>query len=151
MQTVREYGQRDPPVITAFLDSNVILKYLRGEGASSRLFDSSFRTRVRLTTSPIVLQELFAAAEIRRRPELLDQLQRQLMIIPVDFLRSAHILERVSDLRNRMAHSNDVLNFGSAGECDYFVTYDKDYSAVALEDRPKVVTPDQLLHEIAGK
>jgi predicted nucleic acid-binding protein len=135
-------------LLTAFLDSNVIISYLRGEPASVRLFDAATRARVRLATSPIVLQELFAAAEIRQHPELLDALQRDLTIIPVDFFRSVELLSRVSDLRNRIAHSNDVLVYGSAGECDYFVTYDKHFAAVASKDRPKVVTPEDLLSEV---
>jgi len=133
------------------LDSNVIVKYLRGEGASADLFDNAIRAKVRLAINPIVLQELFAIAEVRRQPELLDALQRDLAVLPVDFTRSAHVLERVSALRNRIAHSNDVLIFGSAADCDYFVTYDQDFAAIAVEGRPKIVTPEQLLLELEAR
>lgn len=135
-------------MLTAFLDSNVIVKYLRGERPSARLFDQAVRAKVRLAINPIVLQEIFAIAEVRRRPELLDSLQRDLAVLPVDFARSADVLERASGLRNRIAHSNDILIFGSAVDCDYFVTYDRDFATIATGDRPKVVTPEQLVDEL---
>ena len=133
---------------TAFLDSNVIVKYLRGDGASARLFDRRVRSRVRLAINPIVLQELFAIAEVRRRPKLLGTLQKKLTVLPIDFARSAQMLTRVSGFRNQIAHSNDLLIFGSAADCDYLVTYDYDFATIPTEGRPKVVTPEQLLEEL---
>jgi predicted nucleic acid-binding protein len=135
-------------VTTAFLDSNVIVEFLRGRDPSTHLFAEDVRSRLQLVTNPIVLQELFALDEIRRQPELLDKLQSELTVLPVDFATSAQLLESVSTLRNRIAHSNDLLIFGSAANCDYFVTYDRDFSAIPSPGKPKVVTPAQLLQEL---
>jgi predicted nucleic acid-binding protein len=138
------------PVTTAFLDSDVIVEFLRGRDPSTHLFADDVRSRLQLATSPIVFQELFALDEIRRKPELLDQLQRELTVLPVDFASSARLLERASALRNRIAHSNDLLIFGSAAtaNCDYFVTYDRHIAAIPSSGKPKIVTPEQLLQEL---
>jgi predicted nucleic acid-binding protein len=135
-------------VTTAFLDSNVIIEFLRGRDPSTHLFAEDVRSRLQLAINPIVLQELFALDEIRRKPELLDKLLSELTVLPVDFAYSARLLDAASALRNRIAHSNDLLIFGSAADCDYFVTYDRDFAAIPSSGKPKVVTPAQLLKEL---
>lgn len=58
----------DPKQPLVFLDTNVIMGYLRGEPAAAQLFSAEAAGRIRLAVNPIVLQELLLAADASGRP-----------------------------------------------------------------------------------
>lgn len=133
---------------TAFLDASVVAEILRGKQPSVALLEDEVRARVDLAINPIVLQEIFALPEVQGKPSLIDRLQASLTILPVDLPRAADLLERHSELRKLLSHSNEVLVLGSAIDCDFFVTYDRKYVRVPIPNSVKVVTPDELLAEL---
>ncbi len=138
----------------AFLDTNVLASYLRGESPSSRLFSREISDRVHFAINPIVLQELFSLSEIRKHPEMLDEIQHEVRLIPLNLEKADEYLRQAANLRNRIAHSNDILILSSAADCDYLVTYDKALTNVLnplSHSRPKVVTPEQLIAQIESK
>ncbi len=138
----------------AFLDTNVLASYLRGESPSSRLFSREISDRVHFAINPIVLQELFSLSEIRKHPEMLDEIQHEVRMIPLNLEKADEYLRQAANLRNRIAHSNDILILSSAADCDYLVTYDKALTNVLnplSHSRPKVVTPEQLIAQIESK
>jgi len=111
-----------------FLDTDVLISYLRGDLASVHLFDREILDRVCLAINAIVLQELLFLAEVRNHPEIVDRIQE--------------------------VHSNDVLILSSAANCDYLVTYDqklKKASSYLYNSKPMVVTPEELLEVIDQK
>jgi predicted nucleic acid-binding protein len=132
-----------------FLDTNVVAAYLRGESASSRLFSNEVLSKVRLAINPIVLQELFFLAETRKHPEIVDNLQREVRVLPVNFEKAEEYLQEATTLRNRLTHSNDVLILSSAAECDYLVTYDQALRSLSTS-KPQIVTPEQLLAQLGS-
>ncbi|WP_353931871.1 PIN domain-containing protein [Okeanomitos corallinicola TIOX110] len=137
-----------------FLDTNVIAAYLRGESPSSELFSPAVMKQVRLAINSVVLQELFFLAESSKNPEILDEIQEEVNVIPVNLQKAEEYLKYAANLRNRIAHSNDVLILSSAAECDYLVTYDKALSKALgslSTSKPQVVTPEQLLSELGTK
>ena len=136
--------------LLVFLDTNVVAAYLRGESNSSRLFSDEVLSRVRFAINPIVLQELFFQAETHKHPEILDNLQAQVSVLPLNFERAEDYLQHATTLRNRLAHSNDVLILSSAAECDYLVTYDQALRSLSTR-KPQVVTPEQLLSQLGSK
>lgn len=136
--------------LLVFLDTNVVAAYLRGESPSSRLFSDEVLRRVNFAINPIVLQELFFLAETHKHPEILDNLQAFVSILPLNFERSEEYLQQATTLRNRLAHSNDVLILSSAAECDYLVTYDQALRSLSTS-KPQVVTPEQLLSQLGSK
>ena len=137
-----------------FLDTNVVASYFRGEPHSSQLFSDEMIGKVRLAIDPIVLQELFFLDETRVHPEVLDEIQQEVRLLPLNLKKAEEYLKPALNLRNRVAHSNDVLILSSASDCDYFVTYDQ-----ALENtltslpskKPKAVTPEQLISQFISK
>ncbi|WP_413171349.1 type II toxin-antitoxin system VapC family toxin [Anabaena azotica] len=133
-----------------FLDTNVLAAYLRGESPSSNLFSQEMLKQVRLAINPVVLQELVFLAEAHKNPELLNELQEDVAVIPVNLEKAEEYLQYAANLRNRIAHSNDVLILSSAAECDYLVTYDKALRSLST-NKPQVVTPEQLLSQLATK
>jgi predicted nucleic acid-binding protein len=62
-----EQPDRNRPLV--FLDTNVILGYLRGDPSVAQLFSAEADGRIRFAVNPIVLQELLLAADAAGRPE----------------------------------------------------------------------------------
>jgi predicted nucleic acid-binding protein len=140
-----ERGKRsDPNRPLVFLDTNVIIGYLRGDPVAALLFSAEADGRIRFAVNPIILQELLLAADAADRPEF-EQIRDHLRVLPVDFAKAEALLPRVRALRNRMAHSNDILVLSSADECDFFVTRDVDFKNLVTAEKPQVVTPDELV------
>lgn len=137
-----EGSDRKRPLV--FLDTNVIVGYLRGEPSALQLFSAEAEGRVRFAVNPIVLQELLLAADAADRPAF-ERIRDHLRVLPVDFAKAEALLPRVRALRNRLAHSNDILILSSAVECDFFVTRDALLKALVTAGKPQVVTPEELI------
>lgn len=133
-----------------FLDTDVVAAYLRGESPSSHLFSSEMLGKVRLAINPIVLQELFFRAETREHPEIIDELQEEVSVLPLNLEKAEEYLKHTANVRDRIAHSNDVLILSSAADCDYLVTYDQALRSLSTS-KPRVVTPEQLLSQLESK
>ena len=139
-----EQGERSDqyrPLV--FLDTNVIIGYLRGESSAAQLFSAEADGRIRFAVNGIVLQELLLAGDAAGRPEF-DRIRDHLRVLPVDFAKAEALLPRVRSLRNRLAHSNDILILSSADECDFLVTRDLDLKNFVIAGKPQVVTPEEL-------
>jgi predicted nucleic acid-binding protein len=138
----------------AFLDTDVILGYLRSEPSAVQLFRAESDGRVRFAINPIVLQELLLSEGAVARPEF-ERIREHLQLLPIDFAKAealaaeaARALERMPPapaLRKRLAHSNDLIILSSTGDCDFLVTRDRLLKDLVVDDKPKVVTPKQLV------
>lgn len=137
-----------------FLDTDVIAAYLRGEPSSSHLFSKEVLGKIHLAINSVVLQEVLFLGETYNRTEILDAIQQEVDLLPLNFNKAEEYLKQAADLRNRVAHSNDVLILSSAADCDYFVTYDqrlkKTLSSIPA-NKPQVVTPEQLISQLESK
>jgi len=127
-----------------FLDTSVIINYLRGEPAAVQLFSVEAGGRARFAVNPIVLQELLLGTDAAARPEF-ERIRDHLRVLPVDFAKAKALLQRLRALRNRPAHSNDVLILSSADDCDFLVTNDKSLRELVTTEKPQVVTPEELV------
>ena len=141
----REQGEHPGPKRPlVFLDTNVIIGYLRGDSSAAQLFSAEADGRIRFAVNPIVLQELLLAADAAGRPEF-ERIRDHLRVLPVDIAKAEALLPRVRDLRNRLAHSNDILILSSADACDFLVTSDVLLKDLVLAGKPQVVTPEELV------
>lgn len=130
-----------------FLDTNVIVGYLRGEAAAARLFAAEADGRIRFAVNPIILQELLLAADAAGDPAF-ERVRDHLRVLPVDYAKAELLLESVRALRNRIAHSNDILILSSADDCDFLVTRDAGIKTLAIAEKPQVVTPEELVIQL---
>ena len=137
--------QRTAPLV--FLDSSVIVGYLTGDATAVQLFCAEAKGQIRLAVNAIVLQELLLIADAATSPEF-EQIQDHLLVLPVDYGKAEGLLEKARDLRNRIAHSNDILIFSSANICDFLVTRDTAMNKLATNARPQVVTPEELVTQL---
>jgi predicted nucleic acid-binding protein len=134
----------DPQRPLVFLDTNVIVGYLQGEPSAVQLFSAEAEGHIRFAVNPIVLQELLLAADAAGRTEF-ERIRDHLRVLPVDFAKAEALLPQVRALRNRLAHSNDILILSSAGECDFLVTRDALLKTLVSAEKPQVVTPEELV------
>lgn len=134
----------DPQRPLVFLDTNVIMGYLHGEPSAVQVFSAEAKGRIRFAVNPIVLQELLLATDAAGRPEF-ERIRDHLRVLPVDYTRAETLLPRARALRNRLAHSNDILILSSATECDFLVTSDAALKTLATADKPQIVTPEELV------
>lgn len=137
-----EGSDRKQPLV--FLDTNVIIGYLQGDPSVAKLFSAEAVGRIRFAVNPIVIQELLLAADAAGRPEF-ERIRDHLRVLPVDFAKAEALLPRVRALRNRLAHSNDILILSSADDCDFLVTRDALLKNLVIAEKPQVVTPEEFL------
>jgi len=130
-----------------FLDTNVILGYLRGEPSAAQLFFAEAEGRIRFAVNPIVLQELLLAGDAAGQPEF-ERIRDHLRVLPVDLAEAEALLPRVRALRDRLAHANDILILSSATDCDFLVTRDTLLKTLVTAERPQVVTPEELVTQL---
>lgn len=134
-----------------FLDTNAIVGYLRGERTALQLFSAEAEGRIRFAVNPIVLQELLLAADAGSNPEfkhIFEHIRDHLRVLPVSYENAERLLEELRALRNRIAHSNDILILSSAKDCDFLVTQDAEMRKLATSGKPQVVTPEELVTEL---
>lgn len=138
-----------------FVDTNVLASYFRGESSSSRLFSPEMMKKLRLAINPIVLQEVLFLSEVHQHPEILDEVQQEVSVLPLNLEKAEEYLQKnVRTLRNYLVHSNDVLILSSAADCDYLVTYDQKLQATVeslAQEKPQIVTPEQLISQIESR
>ena len=135
------HSDRNRPLV--FLDTNVIIGYLQGDPSAAQLFSAEADGRIRFAVNAIVLQELLFSGAAVGRPEF-ERIIDQSRMLPVDLAKAEDLLPRVRALKNRLAHSNDILIFSSADECDFLVTSDVLLKNLATAGKPQVVTPEEL-------
>jgi predicted nucleic acid-binding protein len=138
--------RRDPNVNRplVFLDTNVILGYLRGDPSAAQVFSAEESGRIRFAVNPIVIQELLLATAATDNPAL-ERIRDPLHVLPVNIARAEALLPEVRALRNRLAHANDILILSSADECDFLVTSDMLLKNLVKSPKPRVVTPEELV------
>ena len=137
-----EHSDQNLPLV--FLDTNVIIGYLAGDASAAMLFSAEADGRIQFAVNSIVLQELLLAADAAGRPEF-ERIRDHLRLLPVDFAKVEALLPRVRALRNRVAHTNDLLILSSADECDFLVTRDEHFKSLVTAGKPQVVTPEELV------
>jgi predicted nucleic acid-binding protein len=127
-----------------FLDTNVIIGFIRGDPAATQLFSAEAAGRIQVAVNPIVLQELLLSVDGASRPEF-ELIRDHLRVLPIDLAKAEALLPQFRAMRNRLAHSNDLLILSSADECDFLVTSDVLLKSLVTAAKPQVVTPEELV------
>jgi predicted nucleic acid-binding protein len=137
-----------------FLDTNVILDYLRGEQSAVQLFSAESNGRIRFAINPIVLQELLLSMDATAKPEF-NRIIDHLKLLPINFAKAEALAAEASKalkttpeapaVRKRLPHSNDLIILSSVGDCDFLVTSDRRLMDLVANGRPQIVTPRELV------
>ena len=130
---------RDMPVV--FLDTSVVASYLGGD--LPWLMDTAMTQQFTYAINPVVLQEL-----VLSRPQNgsdnggLEAFLRKADMLPLSEESASDIVARGRTVRDFAVHANDILIFGSAFDCDYLLTTDDAFTALASGEKPRIMTPD---------
>jgi predicted nucleic acid-binding protein len=138
-------SQNHDPRPTVFLDTSVLMHYLRGGSPESRLLSDRMLKRFRFAVNPVVLSEVLLAADASRNAAKLEQIREAVQILPINDAELTLLSDRLRRVRNRAIHTNDFLIYSSAVECDYLLTEDKDFKTLATGDRPAILTTSEFL------
>jgi predicted nucleic acid-binding protein len=134
--------------IRAFLDTNVLLEYIRGKAELQRLFSEEVRERAAFVINAIVLQELLLS---RNQAAELDftKVEPYLDIVQpiIDFSKPETEAD-LRRLRGRGTHVNDILILFDARTCDVFLTYDKELLSVGEAAAIRSETPEEFLQDL---
>jgi predicted nucleic acid-binding protein len=133
------------PKIRAFLDTNVLLEYLRGKPEIQKLFTPAVEDRVAFAVNPVVLQELLLASG---GGENLAGLTDRLEVLAAEALSSMESSSRLRELRNSGAHVNDLIILASSRHCDVLLTYDRVLRELGQDEKIEAETPEEFLEEL---
>jgi predicted nucleic acid-binding protein len=134
---------------TLFLDSNVLVAMVRGDPAAVRLTSEEVLNKVQLAVDPVVLSEFLRFTARGDDVSTVSKVEQHWKVLPAPTLPSEDLKQQARSLRNRLVHSNDLLVFLSASQCEYLVTYDRDLQELSVQlGRPRALTPAEALTEI---
>jgi len=135
--------------IRVFVDTNVLLEYIRGKAELQRLFSEEVRERAAFTINAIVLQELLLARDKNAdRIDLTDVVPfLEVLGAGVD-LSSPETQAELGELRNRGMHANDAFILAGARSCDVLLTYDDDLLTLGGIATVRSETPEEFLDEL---
>src|SRR5258706_14605668 len=113
--------------IRAFVDTTVLLEYIRGKAELQSLFSDEVRERVAFTINAIVLQELLL---VRGRTDGKLDLTRVIPYLEVAGAEAnvplADLVAELRLLRDRAVHVNDIFILTGARSCDVLLTYNRE-------------------------
>lgn len=145
-----ECPNQEPPL--AFLDTDVVLDYLRGEPTAVQLFRAESDGRVRFAINLTVLGELILTTDDAAKPEL-DRILDHLKILPIDYPKAKALTAEVArsmdtpngEARTRIPHPADIINASSVGDCDFLVTSNTLLKGLVAGGKPQVITLKELV------
>ena len=137
--------------LRAFLDTDILLGYYRGDEGIAKLFDKSILEKTHYSISPIVIQELILGLDESKMGRVdLDELTQMVEIISNDdMIDETNKSNELEFLRSSgvTLHINDYLNLFAArrNRCEIFVTNDKKLLRIHQIPSLQFVTPDAFL------
>ena len=132
---------------SVFLDTSVLMQYLRGASPESLLLSDRMLKRFRFAINPVVLSEVLLAADASRNATKLEQIREAIQILPINDTELNLLSDSLARVRNRAIHTNDLLIYSTAIECDYLLTEDEDFKVLANGDRPVILTTAEFLQQ----
>lgn len=136
------------PKIRAFLDTNVLLEYLRGKPELQALFTPEVEERVSFAVNPVVLQELMLASGAAERHIDLATIASHLEVLAAEAFTSSEALQRLRKARNYVAHANDLMILASSRHCDVLLTYDRKLQELGESAEIDTETPEAFLEDL---
>ncbi|MGO4885629.1 MAG: type II toxin-antitoxin system VapC family toxin [Bryobacteraceae bacterium] len=149
-QAAARSSNHEPPL--AFLDTDVVLSYLRGDPTAVELFRAESEGRIRFAINHLVLGELILTADDAAKPAL-NRILEHLKVLPLDYPKAKALTAAVArsmdtpngQARSRTPHPADMVNASGLGDSDFLVTSNGVLKSLVAGGKPRVVTPDELV------
>lgn len=140
-----------PRKIRAFLDTNVLLEYMRGKVELQPLFSEKVRKRAAFAINAVVLQELLLAQEKAEGVAGLTRVVPYLEVVGAGVdLNSPDVIAELRQLHKRVMHVNDVLILAGARSCDVLLAYDRGLLDAGRSAAVRSETPEEFLEELGA-
>jgi len=136
------------PKIRAFLDTNVLLEYLRGKPELQALFTPQVEERVTFAVNPVVLQELMLASGAAERHIDFATIASHLQVLAAEAFTSPETVDRLRQARNYAAHANDLMILASSRHCDVLLTYERKLRELGKSAEVEAETPEEFLEDL---
>lgn len=130
-----------------FLDTSVLMQYLRGGPPESRLLSDQMLKRFSFAVNPVVLSELLLAAEGGDNADRLQRIQESVNILPINHAELEQLSDKLHLVRNGAMHTNEFLIYSSAADCDYLLTEDEEFKNLADAEKPIILNTAEFLHQ----
>jgi predicted nucleic acid-binding protein len=137
--------------LKVFLDTSVLVEALRGGRNANALFTSAPEQAATYVVNPVVVQELLLVSAAAETKMDLNELIQHLHVLDTEALLSPEMLVNIREMRNRLAHTNDLLILGAAHDCDFLLTYDQDLLALGDAAGVATRTPEDFLAELGAE
>lgn len=141
-----------------FLDTNVIISYLQGNGDLRNLFSKRILEKVQYVISPIVYQEIIFAANQMEKKDLLRtqtdlaKIDNFVKVVSIDTSKIEVESKTMRELRNRLVHANDILILQTAVlHCNYLLTLDGNLLKIGKMDSLKIISPSEYFHVVEAR
>jgi predicted nucleic acid-binding protein len=134
-----------------FLDTSVLVEVLRGSRGASALFTPGPEQAASYVVNPVVVQELLLVSASAGTKMDLNELIQHLHVLDTETLLSPEVLASIRKMRNRLAHTNDLLILGAARDCDLLLTYDQDLLSLGEAAGVATKTPEDFLAELGAE
>jgi predicted nucleic acid-binding protein len=137
-----------PRKIRAFLDTTVLLEYIRGKAELQQLFSEEVLERAAFAVNGVVLQELLLARDAGGTVDLTAVVPFLEVIGAGADLSSPETQAQLRELRNRVMHANDILILAGARSCDVLLTYNRAFLQAGEMTVVRSETPEEFLEEL---
>jgi predicted nucleic acid-binding protein len=134
--------------LKVFLDSSVLIEALKGRPGAIALFRRKPERDISYVVSPVVIQELLLVHTATNYKSDPDELLQHVHVLNIETPVSPEVLTNIRQVRNRLAHTNDLLILDSARDCDLFLTYDADLLSLGNASGVAAKIPEDFLEEL---
>ncbi len=139
--------------ITVFLDTSIIISYLRDEEILKGLFSNKILKKVKYIINPIVYQEILLLADSIRKASkkskkpIFEEIFKFIKVIPLDC-----DFEKLTRFRNYLIHSNDIFVLETAySNSDYLLTLDNAFLKLNHLESLEIINPEQFFKILEEK
>jgi predicted nucleic acid-binding protein len=137
--------------LKVFVDTNVLVEALRGRRSVAALFTPKSEAAAAYVVNSVVVQELLLLSAATETKVRLDELLQHLDVLAIEAPLNPEVLANIRAMRNRVAHTNDLLILGAARDCDLLLTYDQDLLSLGDATGVATSTPEDFLAELGAE
>lgn len=130
-----------------FLDSSMIIALMNDKNMYNAFFNSKIFKNVTYYINTVIVQEILLKYENKKSITSFDEIEKY-----TEILSNEQEYSTLNNLRNTIAHGNDILILESAiNSCDYLVSLDQKFISLYREelvDKLKILSSQEFLSEV---
>lgn len=138
----------EPAKMRVFLDTSVLLQYLRGKRELEKLFTPGIEEKVEFVVNGIVMAEVAVSGAIRKAPKKWDFLMEHVTVDPTTVLKDPAVIDQSERVRKGEAQVKDLMVLDAVYDCDVLLTYDEKRRELGDLVEVQHETPEEFLQDL---